>query len=1174
MSDPYGDDDDLFFQDPETLNIIADAENKAIQASQAPAPALSKTTSRFTPQYNHVLAKPRSSPKPVAKARNNGNSSGIVTNSSSASRGKGKEPRPINTEPGVKTSGFGWEEGGKRSIEGNVERHLEAIKKREAYWGIQPDEDDSAPPDVVMDGSGRYELGGGTGSGDEAIITDTRRAQPAALSESLGLAGPGLGLRNKTSDDAVAARRKAMAAAAAGAAGPSTPTIASSQGPLPPRQPLSRSNSASSSSRGIATIPENGFGRPQFAAGPTPHIASNINNQPQVNGHKFSSSRSLSRSQSAGAQVFHHHRPLNAVAGPSRLPTIPSQRTPSDAGGDDAGPPPASQGSLVRSAAIALEAERKKREELEAELAAYKAAQASAVRPSSQAVSRQESAQNSGDSEKRIKELQNQVWAAKGEAETMRRAQREEQQRHLAELEKLRASIQEKDAEIKDREVQQKRALESMKHQAVFSNHAVLNSAVKVRQQSQRFPAASQSQFRAMPTPMRNGSPSRRKSDTGDVEYTPLIKSVKGKGVGRAVEPTPGPAFGGFSNAFFATPTVGSRAKRQKTADASPHASPSKRPTPSPFQASPSRSQHRASSPMLGDGEEEDDGQAGVDWGAEGDFGNGMMVDERQAEERKDEKAEFLYHMFNHVAVSTFQTSMGYLTEPTVYRIMNYRPPTHFDGHAIYAQSCSDLLKACADLELGYDQLVDTVTSALGDMVAYIVTVVRSGVKVSIREIAALQCILTLLASTTLLFPSVARAIAHTNITESCRDLVNSVFLDLTNLKRLQGQLAHDDDESHNKSDADDASKQGGRQNWHLELVDVLVEFCEVVSLQAEEPVWQGDELVDIILALISIKQDSFIVQRGIGLFYTAACRGNFRPLITSSERHKLPGSPDQSPLIERLSRYLIKPHPAAKAHTVLKMNLSICRGLCMLAISHPDAVIIMGQRSILVAALVTVLQRESTTLYGVHAYLRPPEDALSLLLPALSLLHHLVFPSPGPTMPAPPSSAHNTHLQQGQTHNDFHDPTANPNIDEQPVGIDLSERLHSATASREFNGLQHMFVSSLGVMAYGQPGEDMVSEADQRTIQFLSGDLLENVVEGPEGDAIYELYVPLDEEEEGEGAALQGGATGAAEITNGGKGNDDDDGGIGAEVDEDVYNAFEAHGDDDDDDDGAIVID
>ncbi|OCF41535.1 hypothetical protein I317_04643 [Kwoniella heveanensis CBS 569] len=1185
MSDPEYDDYDVFFEDPETLNYLADAETKAIQASQAPAPvpgpskASTTTTTRFTPRYDHVLAKPKNSP---AKKHLN-NNAGVA--SGSTSRNKVKEPRPINTEPGVKSSGFGWEEGGKRSMEGNVERHIEAIKKREAYWGGKADEEESAPPDVVMDGSGRYELGGlGTGSGDEAIITDTRRAQPAALSESLGLAGPTHGVRKFTSEDAVAARRRAMAAAAAAGnatAGPSVPNPAPSQGPLPPRQPISRSNSASSSSRGATPGPQNGFNRPNLTSGPTLHTTNNSANQPQANGQKFGSTRALSRSQSAGAQIF-HHRPGNAVAGPSRLPTIPSQSSPRDPGHNDDGVPPASQGSLARSAAIALEAERKKREEAEAELAALKAARLSASRDlsvrHSQEVSRSDSTGGNGDSERRIKELQQQVWAAKGEAETMRRAQREEQQRHLAELEKLRASIQEKDSEIKEREVQQKKALESMKHQAVFSNHAVLNSAVKARQQSQRLPGASQSQFRPMPTPMRNGSPGRRRSDAADVEFTPLVKSVKGKG--KAIASTPVPAFGGFNNAFFVTPTVGPRAKRQKTADVSPHTSPSKAAPPSPFQGSPSKSQQRASSPMLGD-EDEGDGHAGVDWGINDDAANGMLADDQQAEGRKDEKAEvsaelsialsttkadnelwqLLYHLFSHVAVSAFQTSMGYLTEPTIYRIMNYRPPAHFEAHALYAQSCADLLQACAELESSYEQLVEVVTRALSDMLTYMVNIIKDGEKVSSRELAALQCIINLLGTTTLLFPTVTRALASTSITESCRDLVNAIFLDVTVLKKLRTLLA-EGQQGPTEDPSDDGLKDreaGSQINWHLELVDVLVELCEAMSLQAERSVWQGDELVDIVLGLTSMKQDSFTVQRGIELFYTSACRGNFRPLITSSEKHRLPGSPDQSPLVERMSRYLINPHLSATEEAVLKMNLLICRGLCMLAMSHPDAVILMGQRSILVAALVTVLQRESTTLYGIHAYLRSPEDALSLLIPALSLLHHMVFPSPGPSSATLPSSAAQPIIQ-------FHDPTANPNLDDQPVGIDLSERLHAAAASREFNGLQHMFVSSLGVMAYGQPGEDMISEADQRTIQFLSGDLLENVVEGPEGDAIYELYVPLDEDEE---AALR--AADAAGETGAGDG-DLEGGGVENEVDEDVYNAVGAHVEDNDED--VIVID
>jgi hypothetical protein len=101
------------------------------------------------------------------------------------------------------------------------------------------------------------------------------------------------------------------------------------------------------------------------------------------------------------------------------------------------------------------------------------------------------------------------------------------------------------------------------------------------------------------------------------------------------------------------------------------------------------------------------------------------------------------------------------------------------------------------------------------------------------------------------------------------------------------------------------------------------------------------------------------------------------------------------------------------------------------------------------------------------------------------------------------------------------------------PQGVDLQARLLSASTVKEWSGLQHMFVSALGSLAYcefiGQPSPDDESESEMevewRTLQCqsasclvwsvlrsligtdISQDLLESVVEGPEADEIYEMY-------------------------------------------------------------------
>ncbi|WVQ61991.1 uncharacterized protein L199_000124 [Kwoniella botswanensis] len=1063
MSDPF-DDDDLF-DNPETLGLLEAVEERAIQASQKPS-----TKPRFSQPIRHVLAKPKNSPSSSSSSSNN-------------SRLK-KEPRPINTEPGIRGgTGFGWEEGGKRSFD--IDRHIGNVKKRESYWNGsgrkgEEEDDESIPIDVIMGGSGKYELinnnrNNSTGSGDEAIITDKRRAQPFMLGESLGLNGSGNGSsgmsmqKRQQSEDAIQARRKAMAAAAA--------TVSSE--PFSNRQPMSKSNSTSTTN--IITS----------------RLSSNNHQQQKNQDQKFNANRSLSRSVSAGAQIFNRSN-ANAIAGPSRLPTIPSEtssqsRNGSSENGDsrEMSAPPMSQGSAARAAAIELEVERRKRQELEAELAALRThaqAQAQTQTSRSQRPAQQDEGQGGVDVKEKIKELQSQVWAAKGEAEMIRRAQKEEHQRHLAELEKLKLTIQDKDVQIKEKENQAKKQMENIKHQAVFSNHAAHNSAMKVRQQqSQRFVGGSQSQYRGLPTPVKLGSPSRRRSQPVEEEMTPLIKSVKGKGKA----PTSGPTFGGFNNAFAATPTVGPRAKRQKTADLSPQGSPTRGPSPLPFQASPARSQ-RKSSPLIGE-EEIDDG---IDWGPVIERADeGMTIDgeaKEEEEERKDEKAELLYHLLNHVSISAFQYTLGLTTEPTIYRLMNYRPPINIEGHEIYTQRCSEILKACGDPEITFEEMLEMVINCLSDMLSFGLKVISDVDQASLTDIAVYCNILILLTSSTFLFPLVIRTLSSTDITDNLKSVVHSIYSDAATLAKFRGCIDA-------VPETEDGAKKVERENWYLELADKIAGLAEAICFTSETSNWKGDELVDIILGLMANHNDPYVVKRGIEVFYVASRQScHFRSLITASDKYQL-GSPNESPLVDRLSRYLI----LASEPESLQTSLLIVRGLCMLSISHPDAVIIMGQKSVLVPALVIVLQTESNKLYGIFGVLQSYKDALSLLLPTLSLLHQLVFPAPVTKHQSIESQTQSLSQQQREE------------SDISPIGINLSDRLFTAAQTREFNGLQHMFVSAMGAMAYSQIDEEVVEEVDQRGIQYLSGDLLENVVEGPEGDAIYELYVPLDDEED-----------------------------------------------------------
>lgn len=101
------------------------------------------------------------------------------------------------------------------------------------------------------------------------------------------------------------------------------------------------------------------------------------------------------------------------------------------------------------------------------------------------------------------------------------------------------------------------------------------------------------------------------------------------------------------------------------------------------------------------------------------------------------------------------------------------------------------------------------------------------------------------------------------------------------------------------------------------------------------------------------------------------------------------------------------------------------------------------------------------------------------MLYPALSLLHHLIYPIPFPK--APPISL----SQATQPHSN-----SGPEPDPDPIdGLNLAHRLHAANMQKEFNGLAHIFVSCLGVMAYATP--DLDAEVGKANERWGGGDIM-----------------------------------------------------------------------------------
>ncbi|KAH7925536.1 hypothetical protein BV22DRAFT_1104899 [Leucogyrophana mollusca] len=235
-------------------------------------------------------------------------------------------------------------------------------------------------------------------------------------------------------------------------------------------------------------------------------------------------------------------------------------------------------------------------------------------------------------------------------------------------------------------------------------------------------------------------------------------------------------------------------------------------------------------------------------------------------------------------------------------------------------------------------------------------------------------------------------------------------------------------------------------------------------------------------------------------LVWFSTRRGLFRSLLSFPEPEtpipeKKPVDFTRLPHIETLCSHLADTSrigPDADS-----MKTFILAFFAMLSVSHPDALTILVESQAVIPSLVLYLTHLSMILWEDDQMLMASPSTASSLIRSMNqtlcLFHHLIF-----------------HAE------------SMPN---------LRERLEIAPA-RQYNGLIHMFIVTIGRMSYAEPPE-WVNARDKLELEQLSDlarELLEEVVEGPEGDSIWATYqedpdrksdVVMDDDEEAEARRL-----------------------------------------------------
>ncbi|KAJ6594001.1 hypothetical protein B0H19DRAFT_45348 [Mycena capillaripes] len=234
----------------------------------------------------------------------------------------------------------------------------------------------------------------------------------------------------------------------------------------------------------------------------------------------------------------------------------------------------------------------------------------------------------------------------------------------------------------------------------------------------------------------------------------------------------------------------------------------------------------------------------------------------------------------------------------------------------------------------------------------------------------------------------------------------------------------------------------------------------------------------DILMILLDTSQPSWLVGRSVQLLVFLATHPKLsRDLLSSSERPSLSDEVKAKdnirlPHIERLCSYLID--ASRKDAEAIEMKSQILTFFGILSVAHADVHATLVGCQALIPSLVAFLTQMTTLLWEGDEFFMTSSEIIARTIRTLNqtlfLVHHLVF-------------------------------GMEPNFNLRP-------RLHYAP-SRTFNGITHMFIVTFGRLSCADPPEwiDPAHKLELEAMSEMAQDLLDFVVDGPEGESIWTAY-------------------------------------------------------------------
>lgn len=269
------------------------------------------------------------------------------------------------------------------------------------------------------------------------------------------------------------------------------------------------------------------------------------------------------------------------------------------------------------------------------------------------------------------------------------------------------------------------------------------------------------------------------------------------------------------------------------------------------------------------------------------------------------------------------------------------------------------------------------------------------------------------------------------------------------------------------------------REEFASGLISLLDSLCFRLPSVALEKVDVIARNRNVFMILFHPSQPMQLIERASRLLVLLSTHHDFsKILLNQPGTHNVSGSDEsvKDIFIERLCSHLIDPNRPQEAY-----KIHILVYFTQLSISHPDAHVVLITSYVLIPSLILYISHLTTPLWEDDGTLASSSSATTSLIRAINqstlLLHHLIFRT---------------------------DPSLN-----------LRHKLQHAP-HRPFNSISHIFIVTFGRLSYCEAPSWVEGEMRQELeyIAEISRDILELVVDGPEGDSVWAAFQTEPDEE------------------------------------------------------------